>query len=153
MSSDSEDRSARIIPYLYYEDVAAAVEWLTAAFGFRELAEQTMRSPEGNVVHSAIELEGGVVMMGHPGPAYQSPKRAKHVVGNLYVRVSDVEAHYQRAKQAGAVFVSDLEETFYGDRRYGAEDLEGHHWYFAQRVQAVDPKDWKPTGKKLNGRG
>jgi uncharacterized glyoxalase superfamily protein PhnB len=28
---------------------------------------------------------------------------------------------------------------FYGDRRYGAADPEGHQWYFAQHVREVAP--------------
>ena len=34
----------------------------------------------------------------------------------------------------------------YGDRRYGAEDPEGHHWYFGQHVRDVALEDMKlPT--------
>src|SRR5258708_39513022 len=31
--------------------------------------------------------------------------------------------------------------SFYGDRRDGAEDLEGHHWYFAQKVHEMAPEE------------
>jgi len=49
--------------------------------------------------------------------------------------------------------LSAVEDAFYGDRRYGAEDVEGHHWYFAQRVAKVDPKDWRASEEQMKGHG
>jgi uncharacterized glyoxalase superfamily protein PhnB len=60
--------------------------------------------------------------------------------------VDDVEAHYQRAKAAGAKIVEELNETPYGEFQYGVEDLDGHHWLFARHARDVNPKDW---GAKL----
>jgi PhnB protein len=120
----------RIEPYLYYEDVAAAVSWLSNAFGFRPLAEQQTDS-NGVVTHAAMEHDGGVLMMGHP-PDYKSPKRTGERCCTFYVYVTNIEAHFERAKAAGAPIIEALETTEYGHRRYGAEDLEGQHWYFAQ---------------------
>jgi uncharacterized glyoxalase superfamily protein PhnB len=31
----------------------------------------------------------------------------------------------------------------YGDRRYAAEDLEGHHWYFATHLKDVTLEQMK----------
>ena len=138
-----------ITPYLYYEDVAAAMDWLGKAFGFRERTAETMRGPEGRVIHAAMELGDGVVMMGCPGADYRCPKHTGHVSQNLYVYVEDLDRHHQRARSAGAEILSDLEETFYGDRRYGVADVEGHHWYFAEKVRDVAPEDWKPTREDL----
>jgi PhnB protein len=121
----------RIEPYLYYEDVARALDWLSRAFGFREAGER-QTSDEGVVTHAAMEHDGGVLMMGHPGPEYQAPRRSGQRHCSFYVYVSDLEAHFQRAKAAGATILEMPETTEYGHRRYGAEDLEGQHWYFAQ---------------------
>ena len=121
----------RIEPYLYYEDVAAALDWLARAFGFRAAGER-QTSAEGVVTHAAMEHDGGVLMMGHPGPEYQAPRRSGQRHCTFYVYVSDLDAHYQRAKAAGAAIIEEPETTEYGHRRYGAEDLEGQHWYFAQ---------------------
>ena len=61
----------------------------------------------------------------------------------IYVYVDDVDKHFERAKGAGALILAEVEDQFYGDRRYGAEDPEGHHWYFAQHVRDVAPEDMK----------
>ena len=131
----------RITPYLFYEDVAAALDWLTRTFGFRE--RMRMPDQEGTVTHAEMELADGVIMMGHPDD-YQNPKRHGHVNGIVYVFVDDVDTHFKHAKEAGATIVAELEDQFYGDRRYSAEDLEGHRWDFATRVRDVAPEEMQP---------
>ena len=126
MGETGSEESPAITPYLYYEDVVGALGWLSRVFGFEEQANETIRDPEGRVVHAKMKLGDGVVVMGFPGKDYICPKRLGHVTQNLYVYVDDVDAHYHRAKTAGATILSETEETFYGDRCCGAEDLEGH---------------------------
>jgi uncharacterized glyoxalase superfamily protein PhnB len=132
----------RITPYLYYENVAGALSWLANTFGLRERLR--MPGPDGAIMHAEMELEEGVIMMGRPGPDYRSPKRLGHVTQSLYVYVDDVDKHFQHAKQSGAKILAEPADQFYGDRRYGAEDFEGHQWYFAQHVRDVAPEDMKP---------
>jgi PhnB protein len=133
---------SRITPYLYYADVAAALAWLTRAFGFRE--RMRIPAPDGRVGHAEMQLADGVIMMGNPGPDYRNPKRLGQTTQNVYVYVDDVDGHFRRAKQAGAKILHEPADQFYGDRRYGAEDPEGHQWYFAQHVRDVAPEDMKP---------
>lgn len=132
----------RITPYLYYEDVAAALDFLGRAFGFRE--RMRMPGPDGRPSHAEMELADGVVMLGHPGSEYRCPKRTGQATQSVYVYVDDVDKHFARAKEAGAKILAEPADQFYGDRRYGAEDPEGHQWYFAQHVREVAPEDMKP---------
>lgn len=142
MPANTPEKMPRITPYLLYEDVVGALEWLTKAFGFKE--RMRMPGPDGKISHAEMELAGGVVMMGCPGPEYQNPKRLGHVTQSLYVNVDDVDKHFEHAKKAGATIVRELQDQFYGDRNYGAADPEGHHWYFAQHVRDVAPEEMKP---------
>jgi uncharacterized glyoxalase superfamily protein PhnB len=89
-----------------------------------------------------MELDGDVVMMGDPGPEYQSPKRLGHATQYVHVYVDDVDQHFERAKGAGATILSVVEDQTYGDRTYSVEDLEGHRWTFGQHTRDVDPQDW-----------
>ncbi len=63
-------KQRQAIPMLSYEDVGAAVDWLTNAFGFRETG-QRYTDQEGRVTHAELELDGA--LLGWPGPEYQSP--------------------------------------------------------------------------------
>jgi PhnB protein len=123
-----------ITPYLLYEDVDGALKFLTKAFGFRKFGV-AMKGPDGKLNHAAMKLDDDLVMMGHPGPKYKNPKRLGQVTQNLYVNVDDVDKHFERAKKAGATILEEPQNTLYGHRRYGAADLEGHHWYFAQEIK------------------
>jgi PhnB protein len=131
----------RVTPYLYYQDVAAALRFLADAFGFRE--KLRMPGSDGTIAHAEMTLGDGLVMMGCPGADYRNPKRLGQTTQSLYVYVDDVDAHCARAKKAGAKIIDEPEDQFYGDRRYGAEDPEGHHWYFATHVRDVAPEDLK----------
>jgi len=120
-----------ISPYLYYEDTAAALDWLARAFGFRERMRQA--DPDGTPRHCEMEVGDGVVMLGSP-PNHRSPKQLGQVTVGLYVHVDDVDAHFERAKAAGAEIEGPPEDKPYGDRVYGALDPEGHQWWFAQAL-------------------
>ena len=50
---------------------------------------------------------------------------------------SDVDAHCERARAAGATILAEPEDQFYGDRTYRAADLEGHVWTFSAHVRDV----------------
>jgi uncharacterized glyoxalase superfamily protein PhnB len=122
-----------ITPYLFYEDVAGALKFLSKAFGFKKTGP-TMKGPDGKLNHAAAASGGDLIMMGYPGKKYKNPKRLGHVTQNLYVNVDDVDKHFARAKKAGAKILEEPADQFYGHRRYGAEDPEGHQWYFAQEI-------------------
>ncbi len=122
----------RLSPYLNYEDTGAMLGWLARAFGLVE--RESQRGPDGKVVHAEMQLEEAVVMMGSPGGDYQNPLRLGQVTQSLYIYVDDLDAHYQRARAAGAETIEEPATQAYGDRRYGVRDPEGHHWYFATRV-------------------
>jgi uncharacterized glyoxalase superfamily protein PhnB len=56
------------------------------------------------------------------------------VIDGQFVEVDDVDAHYRRARAAGARILREPEEPGIGFRVYSAEDLEGHRWMFGTRV-------------------
>lgn len=108
-----------IFPALRYADADAALDWLTRAFGFSEKA--VYRDERGTIVHAEVRLGAGLVMFGQ-GDA--------HSGGGVYVRVDDPDAHYRRAKEAGAEIVYEPADMDYGSREYSAKDPEGNVWSF-----------------------
>jgi uncharacterized glyoxalase superfamily protein PhnB len=134
-----ENPSPAITPYLLYEDVDAAVDFLVRAFGFTEVLR--IRNPEGRSTHAEVELGGASVFLGAPGGDYRSPKKLGAVTSSTHVYVDDVDAHFERARTAGAEIRAEPADQEYGDRRYFAEDPEGQQWFFATRVRDVSPDD------------
>jgi PhnB protein len=134
-------RTPSIYPRLAYRDEAAALEFLTLAFGLTERREARMEHPDGMLAW--LEIGDGVVMIGRSGEerhGLRSPVDAGAPTGMVNVYVTDVDAHYRRARAAGAAIVMPLEDMFWGDRRYEALDLEGHRWHFAQRLSDIRPE-------------
>lgn len=136
----------QVYPRLAYEDPTAAVPWLARAFGLRERERARVSQPDGTILLTEMELGSGLVMIGTAGVhELESPQKLGGRSQMVMAYVDDVDAHCERAKQAGAQIVMELAERPWGDRRYEALDLEGHRWYFAEHVRDVPAEEWKST--------
>ena len=134
----------RIAPAVFYDDAAAAIDWLARAFGFT--VQEKVEDDQGRIVHSQLVLGGGLVMVGQAGlspdrPYLRSPRALDGAnTQALAVFVDDADAHCERARAAGAAITTEPATQDYGadywaDRTYQARDLEGHHWWFMQRLR------------------
>lgn len=131
----------RVTPYLLYEDASSALKFLVDAFGLEERA--VYKNDDGRVAHAEMIFEGETIMLGEPGGDFKSPARTGGSPVLIHLYVDDVDKHLEVAKAAGAKVTSEIADQDYGDRSYGAEDPEGHQWYFAQHVKDVD---WSAGG-------
>ena len=132
----------RISTALYYDEPAKAIDWLCRAFGFEVRIK--IEGPDGSIEHSELVFGEGLVMVGGARAKFPYRRSPRSVGGantqNMMLYVDDVEAHCARARSAGAKVVSepttvDYGEEYWEDRGYEAEDLEGHHWWFTQRLR------------------
>ena len=128
--TQTNDVRATIYPALSYRDAAAAIEWLTDAFGFAVL--MAMPGPDGTIGHAELRLGDGIIMLGSAQGArgWLSPRDLPGVNQTIYVYVADLDAHDDRAVAAGATIMQPLHDTDYGSRGYAATDCEGHQWSF-----------------------
>jgi PhnB protein len=129
-----------IAPYLLYEDVDAALDFLARAFGFEEELRYT--GPEGYVNHAEMRLGDGVIYMGDPGGDYRNPARVGAHTQMVCVNVEDVDAVFEQARAAGAEITEEPADQAYGERRFMARDPEGHAWSISQVIRDVAPDDW-----------
>ena len=146
MPKNPPDDMPQITPYLYYNDVGSALEWLEKTFGLKKRFE--LPAPDGKIMHAEMALGSGVVMMGQACEEQggRSPAELPAVSQSLYVYVDDVDAHHAHAKAAGAPDIGEPVDMFWGDRLYDVKDLEGHRWAFAQHTKDVAPEDLHPPG-------
>src|SRR5689334_21948860 len=109
----------RISSAVYYEDAAAAIDWLCNAFGFE--LQLKVEGDDGRIAHSELVLGGGLVMVGDTNAKGKAPWRRspRSVDGantqNMMVYVDDVEAHCKRARAAGAKIEDEPKTHDYGD--------------------------------------
>jgi uncharacterized glyoxalase superfamily protein PhnB len=133
----------RISSALVYANAAQAIDWLCKAFGFE--VRLKIEGEGGLIDHSELELGGGLIMLGDARRAMRPYEKSPKELGGsttqtLMVYIDDCDAHCERARSAGATIIKEPTTTDYGegywaDRSYTAKDLEGHYWYFAQRMK------------------
>jgi uncharacterized glyoxalase superfamily protein PhnB len=127
-----------IFPILRYNDARGAIRSLCEAFGFVEL----FSVPESGefVRHAQLKLGTNVIMIGsvRPDDGMTSPQTLGASTQALYVYVDDLDAHFERARAAGAEITSPPKDTDFGFREYHARDLEGHGWTFGTYRPDVD---------------
>ena len=123
-----------IIPYLAYEDAPAALTFLRDAFGFEERFRMAM--PDGRIGHAEVALGESVLFLASlwKEVGNMSPKDLPGVHCQIWCRVDDVDAHFQRARERGATVINEPADQDYGERTYRAMDLEGHRWIFGSPI-------------------
>jgi uncharacterized glyoxalase superfamily protein PhnB len=131
MGSTSTVSTADLYSCLRYEDAPAAIEWLERAFGFRP--GLVVPGEDGSIVHAEMSFGTGGIMLGSikdDQVGVSTPRSLGGSTQSIYVIVEDPDAHYARARAAGAEIVHELADQDYGSRDYSARDPEGHLWSF-----------------------
>lgn len=126
---------------LFYDDPAAAIDWLCRAFGFEVRIKIT--GENGEIHHSELVLGKALIMVGSSkkDPLRKSPRSIGGVnTQGIMLMVDDADAHCRKAREAGAKIISEPKTVDYGaeywaDRNYECEDPEGHRWWIAQRIR------------------
>ncbi|HWA61170.1 MAG TPA: VOC family protein [Caulobacteraceae bacterium] len=125
-------------PSVVYDDPKAAMLWLEKAFGFETALY--IEGDDGRFVHCQMRFGDALISVGYEwDPDFASPLKTggrNTQVTSIHID-TDVDAHCERARAAGAVIVREPETQFYGDRSYMCRDHEGHRWSVSQTVEAV----------------
>jgi uncharacterized glyoxalase superfamily protein PhnB len=131
-----------LLPHIVYRDVAEAVAWLSRVFGFTEHYRYgPPDAPQGAQMH----LGNAWIMLSAVREGRSTPAQLGCETQSLTIFLEEVEAHWERARAAGATIFEDLHETIYGELQYGALDLDGHRWLFSRHARNVRPEEWGAT--------
>jgi PhnB protein len=150
MDTDSKETTMAIniepavIPHLVVSDSAAAIDFYVKAFGAEELGR--VPRPDGKIVNAAVRINGSTVMLNDDFPETcggksMTPTSLGGTPVTVHLTLTDVDAKFQRALDAGATVVVPLDDMFWGDRYGVVEDPFGHRWSMGQPVREVSPED------------
>ncbi len=134
MMNNAKDTISTIIPTMRYEDAGAAIDWLCRAFGFSE--RMVVRGENGVIFHAQLTFGNGMIMLGSAREdEFDKLQKTPQAVGGVgtqsaYIIVTDADAQYQQALNAGAEIVSEIADQDYGGRAFSCRDPEGHLWNF-----------------------
>jgi len=147
------DLRAPLMSAICYQDPRAALAWLEKAFGFELF--MLIEDAQGDLAHSEMRFGDAVVMIGNEWSGdHKSPKSiGGKNTQTVHIQIAtDVDAHCERARAAGAEILMEPATQFYGDRTYRCRDPEGHIWTVAQTVQTVTREEAEAaSGLKITG--
>ncbi|MFV9632088.1 MULTISPECIES: VOC family protein [Mycobacterium] len=139
------DFEPAVSPMLTVSDGAAAIDFYVKAFGAEELGR--VPGPDGKrLFHAALRINGALVMLNDDFPEMNDGKSATpEALGGspvtIHLTVTDVDAKFQKAVDAGATVVMPLGDMFWGDRYGELRDPFGHVWSMGQPVREVSPEE------------
>ncbi len=117
-----------------------AAAWLCDAFGFSVRLRIGNHRVQLNVGDGAVTVR----------EMRQADVNAMLGMGcSITVRVEDVDAHCERARDRGARITEGPVTHPYGERQYNALDFAGYSWTFSQSVADVHPQEWGWTAEQL----
>ena len=147
------DGYPRVIPYLYIDGAAAAIDFYTSVLGASE--RMRMPAPGGMIGHAELEIGDSVIMLSDEWPdmGVLGPKAVGGSPVTMSVYVEDVDSVFDRAVQGGAKVIRPVENQFYGDRSGQFEDPFGHKWSVATHVEDVPPEEMGRRAAEAMGGG
>lgn len=126
--TDNQRPSGGITPHLTIRDrrAAEAIDWYKKAFG----AEELMRHPtdDGRLMHASLKINGAYLMLNDDFPEHMGGPSQPAASFVLHLPVSDADAAWQRALDAGAEVRFPLADQFWGDRYGQVTDPFGFIW-------------------------
>jgi PhnB protein len=116
-----------VSPYLIVDGASQTIDFLVRVFGAVELR----RFPDstGKLMHAEVRIDDTVVMIADGGEGW--PPIPSHV----HIYVSEVDAVYRRALEAGATSVQEPVKKDDEDKRGGVKDSGGTTWWIATKVE------------------
>ena len=131
----------RVTPYLIIDGASAAIDFYRDVLGATE--RMRMPGPNDKVGHAELQLGDSLIMLADEAPDMDArgPKSVGGTAVMLHVYVEDADAAFDRAVQAGAKALRQVEDRFYGDRSGEFEDPFGHRWSVATHVEDVPPEE------------
>ena len=112
-----------VSPYLIVRDAQKTLAFVEVVFGAERL--RVIPSADGKgIMHAEARVGDSVVMMG---------EQPEGTDCNVHVYVSNVEAAFDRAKNAGGNVAQELERKGDGDYRGGIADGNGTVWWLSQQ--------------------
>jgi PhnB protein len=128
-----------ITPCLVTNGAAEAIEFFKRAFGAEELGRMPMPGPDGQtrIGHAELRIGDSMLFLADEFPEFgvTGPNGRSAVTIHLYV--TDADAVFNRAVEAGATVKMPLMNAFWGDRYGKLTDPFGHEWSIGTHLEDV----------------
>jgi PhnB protein len=132
------DGLSAITPYLSVKNAEAAIAFYTNMFGAREVGRLIMQ-PGNKIGHAELAFGNAVLYLAEENPTWgnKSPATVGGSPVTIALRVSDVDATFMHAVEAGATVLEPVKDQFYGERGGSLVDPFGHRWHISTHIEDV----------------
>ena len=127
------DGFSTITPYLLVEGATRLLAFLSEAFAAQVPARETR--PDGTIMHAEVRIGDSMLMMGEASSDF-GPMPA-----SIYLYVTECDAVYQRALQAGGTSIFEVMDMPSGERYGGVRDPCGNIWWITTHVEDLSPEE------------
>jgi uncharacterized glyoxalase superfamily protein PhnB len=135
-----------ITPHLIVKGASDAIEFYKRAFGAQELSRMPFSGKNGQVKlgHAELQLGDSKLFLADEFPEHGGlgPSGGRSPV-TIHLYVTDADATFARAVEAGATVAMPLADMFWGDRYGKLVDPFGHHWSIAEHLEDLTPEQMK----------
>jgi PhnB protein len=130
-----------LTPYLICANAAQAIEFYAKAFSAAE--QFRLPGPGGKVMHACLKIGDSMLMLTDEWPEHQAfgPTTLKGTPVTIHLYVTDVDASFKQAVDAGATATMPVTDMFWGDRYGQLLDPFGHRWSLATHTRDMSPDE------------
>jgi uncharacterized glyoxalase superfamily protein PhnB len=134
-----------ITPSLVIKGAAEAIDFYKRAFGAEEFCRMPFPGADGGVKigHAELRIGDSVLFLADEFPEHCATGPNGHSPVTIHLYVTDADAAFKRAVEAGATVTMPLADMFWGDRFGKLVDPFGHQWSIATHVEDVTPEQMK----------
>ena len=141
-----------LTPFIIFDDVSTAIEFYKKALDAD--VNMSMPSSDGNIMYAELQIGSAKLMVSTPssetdGAKTKSAKSMRDSAISFYVYVEDVQASFNKAKDAGMLEKKGIEDMFWGDRMGTLTDPFNIEWIIAEHVRDVSPEEINEAMKKM----
>jgi len=146
MAKPIPDGYHAITPHLVINGASDAIEFYKKAFGAKELSRMPFPTPDGKVKigHADLQIGDSHLFLADEFPDHGAvgPSKGSSPV-TIHLYVTDVDAVFKQAVEAGATAVMPPDNMFWGDRYGKLVDPFGHHWSVSTHLEDPTPEQVK----------
>ncbi|CAN5259472.1 N/A [soil metagenome] len=131
-----------LVPYLFYSDIEAMIDWYSRVFGFTEKGR--WRQPDGSVQNAEMRVGDTELWMdGDPSPGLHNLTDPHGNSMPLWIGVwlenpAAVDAMYDHILGHGVEPADQPHDRSFGIRTFSVKDPEGYTWGFMCPIPPTD---------------
>ncbi len=147
------ERFHTLTPHMIIKDCGKAMDFYKKAFGAEEICR--MPGPGGQgVMHCELQIGDSVLMAcdEFPNMGSKSPQTLGGTCIKLHLYVTDVDAAFRKAVDAGCEAIMPPQDMFWGDRYSGVKDPFGHEWSIATHIADPTPEEMAKGAEAMFGK-